>query len=637
MTLRGRVQLSLAVLLAEILAPCIGNGVGAAFTAAGLWVAVLEPQGYRETWSIATSGEVTIWSHSDRRAIVGELAGIKKEARLSAGFTHRIDFGEPGAYDLLSVQGGRMEIERYRPGRHVRIAHALLRAYRADAHRPLSQEDLASTCVPEQLSRTSCVNDPAALALLNITCRACRTSACDPSSHGALVEAASEMLRRASSSDGALGPRCDQAVGAALAVVSQLPESSSAVLDASALSKVKELRPSKDLSLSPFPFNGKQLDYLATFTPTVVDPPCSGQRAAEVQALWDHRGRKRFLSWFEHMQVWAQPTRPALLPSKGNLLYAKCPLVASDDMLAARCRSRIGRVRAGNIPKLGAYESDGWWRCPANGTSSTKGSAGGKYEEQQSHRGCHTGAGTWGKRIEGRLKCVAVVVAELLSISPGERVLDWGSGCGWTLTWMRQLFGVEGFGIDATPSNIAWAREHSSGDYCFWSSIDLSWVPDASFDAVITYWALYHLRDERTLCHVARQLVDKLRPGGRAWFGGNMPAPLLNIGHTPMTMNAWQRCLLGTHRGSARTIRHDLSRSVAGGGLEIEFIPDVELFSGAGLTLSDVEIRNRVSETTKKLGAPSTVFGTLAEDNDNPGDYLFWPPVYSVVIRKLRT
>eukprot|EP00928_Gymnodinium_smaydae_P094118 TRINITY_DN7861_c0_g1_i3.p1 TRINITY_DN7861_c0_g1~~TRINITY_DN7861_c0_g1_i3.p1 ORF type:complete len:223 (-),score=52.66 TRINITY_DN7861_c0_g1_i3:32-661(-) len=111
MTLRGRVQLSLAVLLAEILAPCIGNGVGAAFTAAGLWVAVLEPQGYRETWSIATSGEVTIWSHSDRRAIVGELAGIKKEARLSAGFTHRIDFGEPGAYDLLSVQGGRMEID----------------------------------------------------------------------------------------------------------------------------------------------------------------------------------------------------------------------------------------------------------------------------------------------------------------------------------------------------------------------------------------------------------------------------------------------------------------------------------------------------------------------------------------------
>eukprot|EP00928_Gymnodinium_smaydae_P085681 TRINITY_DN6924_c2_g1_i1.p1 TRINITY_DN6924_c2_g1~~TRINITY_DN6924_c2_g1_i1.p1 ORF type:complete len:122 (-),score=31.34 TRINITY_DN6924_c2_g1_i1:29-394(-) len=49
---------------------------------------------------------------------------------------------------------------------------------------------------------------------------------------------------------------------------------------------------------------------------------------------------------------------------------------------------------------------------------------------------------------------------------------------------------------------------------------ELGWIPEALFDHVISYAAIYHLTKEDQ-CAVGISLVRKLRLGGRAFFGWN--------------------------------------------------------------------------------------------------------------------
>eukprot|EP00929_Paragymnodinium_shiwhaense_P078817 TRINITY_DN40889_c0_g1_i1.p1 TRINITY_DN40889_c0_g1~~TRINITY_DN40889_c0_g1_i1.p1 ORF type:complete len:478 (+),score=50.39 TRINITY_DN40889_c0_g1_i1:114-1547(+) len=143
-----------------------------------------------------------------------------------------------------------------------------------------------------------------------------------------------------------------------------------------------------------------------------------------------------------------------------------------------------------------------------------------KYEERVADGGCQSGRGVWGKAFENNGKCVLMVVAERLGFQPGQLLLDWGSGCGHALTWAKMFFDVDGLGLEATSGAADWAAKFAAGLSCKGDGRQLTWVPDGLFDYVFTYAALLHLSEEDQ-CSVAVQLVRKLRPGGRAFFGWN--------------------------------------------------------------------------------------------------------------------
>ena len=130
--------------------------------------------------------------------------------------------------------------------------------------------------------------------------------------------------------------------------------------------------------------------------------------------------------------------------------------------------------------------------------------------------------GEWAADLSHCHKCVLVAALQKLNVEPAMSVLDWGSGCGHKLTWAVQLFGVNGFGIDIIPENVQWAQNFAPGHYCLSDGRSMDWVPDNHFDRVISYAALHTIhKDEQ--CLVVQELIEKLKPGGVAWFGWNNP------------------------------------------------------------------------------------------------------------------
>jgi len=207
-----------------------------------------------------------------------------------------------------------------------------------------------------------------------------------------------------------------------------------------------------------------------------------------------------------------------------------CAVQYTDQLLASRCRDarlELPVRKEGDDDETRLEKARTAFRSmPSRG----EGNGMVKYD----NRDCDSGLGLWRDNwLSGgfhKHKCVLVTVAERLDLRPKEIVLDWGSGCGFKLSWLAQLYGTSNFGVDIAPAPVAWAQEHSSGQHGCTDASKLSWIPAETFDAVISYGSLMHLPEELQ-CSVVHEMLRVLRPLGRIYIGWfNNPSIGVSVG-----------------------------------------------------------------------------------------------------------
>ena len=107
------------------------------------------------------------------------------------------------------------------------------------------------------------------------------------------------------------------------------------------------------------------------------------------------------------------------------------------------------------------------------------------------------------------------LLAELLRLRPGMRVLDVGCGWGGSLTYLAKRYGVTGLGISLVPQQCEYAQRRADRH-----GVPLRFRPshwqdlaaDEPFDAVMTSGVVVHFASLHDYFVRAR---DWLRPGGR--------------------------------------------------------------------------------------------------------------------------
>jgi cyclopropane-fatty-acyl-phospholipid synthase len=107
------------------------------------------------------------------------------------------------------------------------------------------------------------------------------------------------------------------------------------------------------------------------------------------------------------------------------------------------------------------------------------------------------------------------LLAEMLDLRPGERVLDVGCGWGGPLVYLAKRYGVNGTGITPSPRQAEYANRRASAygvPVAFYVQHWREVEENASFDAIYSDEVIVHFSDLGGFFAKAR---DLLKPGGR--------------------------------------------------------------------------------------------------------------------------
>jgi cyclopropane-fatty-acyl-phospholipid synthase len=116
--------------------------------------------------------------------------------------------------------------------------------------------------------------------------------------------------------------------------------------------------------------------------------------------------------------------------------------------------------------------------------------------------------------VTGNQQAKLDLLAELMRLRPGARVLDVGCGWGGALTYLAVRYGVTGVGISLVPQQCDFARDHARQNGVsldFQPSHWQDFTADEPFDAVMTSGVVVHFPSLSDYFTAAGQW---LRPGG---------------------------------------------------------------------------------------------------------------------------
>ena len=82
---------------------------------------------------------------------------------------------------------------------------------------------------------------------------------------------------------------------------------------------------------------------------------------------------------------------------------------------------------------------------------------------------------------------------------------------------------------------VNWAQDHSIGKFYATNGVNLSWIPDNTFDHFFSFAAVYYIQPN-DVCRFGKEIIRILKPQGSALFGWLSGIYSQPFGYQPKTV-----------------------------------------------------------------------------------------------------